>query len=95
MIPIQDLLNRIRWDQEFAKGNFKIGYYDRIEDKVIVIPLQQVLFPEQDHYTFQVMDPMGEIHRVPLHRVRDVYKDGELIWHRKHFRTPRTVRKSR
>ena len=29
MIPIHELLNRVRWDPEFAKGNFQLGYYDR------------------------------------------------------------------
>ena len=29
MIPIHELLNRIRWDAEFAKGTFELGYYDR------------------------------------------------------------------
>jgi hypothetical protein len=28
MIPIHELLNRIRWDSELAKGNFELGYYD-------------------------------------------------------------------
>jgi len=28
MISIHELLNRIRWDPEFAKGNFELGYYD-------------------------------------------------------------------
>jgi uncharacterized protein (UPF0248 family) len=29
MIPIRELLDRIRWDPEFAKSEFAIGYYDR------------------------------------------------------------------
>jgi hypothetical protein len=31
MIPIQDLLSRIRRDPEFAKGEFVIGCDDRID----------------------------------------------------------------
>ena len=34
MIPIHELLNRIRWDPEFAKGDFQLGYYDRAEDRI-------------------------------------------------------------
>ncbi len=30
------------------------------------------------------MDADGYAHEVPFHRVRDVYKNGELIWHREH-----------
>ena len=39
MIPIHELLNRIRWDPEFVKGNFQLGYYDRAEDRVILVSL--------------------------------------------------------
>jgi uncharacterized protein (UPF0248 family) len=28
------------------------------------------------------VDPDGGSHRVPFHRVREVYKDGHRIWHR-------------
>jgi uncharacterized protein (UPF0248 family) len=30
VIPIQDLLHRIRWDGEFGKAQFVIGYYARV-----------------------------------------------------------------
>lgn len=35
MMPVHELLNRIRWDAGFAEADFKIGYYDRIEDRKI------------------------------------------------------------
>jgi uncharacterized protein (UPF0248 family) len=35
------LLNRIRWDQEFGKGDFEIGYEDHIELKVIRVQFQK------------------------------------------------------
>jgi Protein of unknown function (DUF504). len=82
MIPIRELLNRIRWDPEFAKGNFELGYYDRAEDRIILVPLKDVTFPTESPSTFQLVDPEGEVHRVPLHRVRELYKDAQRIWHR-------------
>jgi len=72
MIPIHELLNRICWDREFGKGIFEIGYYDRIERKIIRIS------------TFQLLDVNGELQTIPFHRVREVYKDGDLIWSRPH-----------
>ena len=51
MIPIHELLNRIRWDSEFAKGNFQLGYYDRAEDRIILVPLQEITFPEDSPQT--------------------------------------------
>lgn len=82
MIPIQELLNRIRWDGEFAKGEFALGYYDRVEDKILRVPLRQVQFDPGDHFSCQILDADGCVHDVPLHRIKEVYKDGQLIWHR-------------
>ncbi|HZR19078.1 MAG TPA: DUF504 domain-containing protein [Verrucomicrobiae bacterium] len=82
MTPIHELLNRIRWDSEFAKGNFELGYYDRTEDRIIIVPLKKVTFPTESPSAFELMDPEGQGHRVPFHRVREVYKDAQRIWHR-------------
>lgn len=84
MIPIHKLLNRIRWDSEFGKGNFEIGYYDRIEQKIHRVPFFEIIFEEGNHVTFQLLDASGELHTIPFHRVREVYKDGVLIWSREH-----------
>ena len=83
MIPIQKLLNRIRWDAEFAKGNFELGYYDRAENRIILVPLKEVTFPTESPSAFQLVDPDGKAHRVPFHRVREVYKNAQRIWHRR------------
>lgn len=82
MQPIQDLLNRIRWDAEFAKAEFTLGYYDRVCDGIVRVPMRQVQFVPGDHYFFRVLDAEGALHEVPLHRVREVYRNGELIWFR-------------
>ena len=82
MIPIHELLNRIRWDPKFAKGNFELGYYDRTEHRIILVPLKQLTFPEDRPQTFQLTDLEGKSHRIPFHRVREVYKDSQRIWHR-------------
>ena len=84
MIPIHELLNRIRWDADFARGSFVLGYYDRVDDKVIRVPIRRVQLTPDDHFSFQVTDPDGYTHEVPFHRVKDVYRNGELIWHRAH-----------
>ena len=82
MIPIHELLNRIRWDSEFAKGSFELGYYDRTENRIIMVPLRGVTFPTESPSTFELVDPDGQVHRVPFHRVREVYKDAQRIWRR-------------
>ena len=82
MIPIHELLNRIRWDPEFAKGSFELGYYDRTEKRIILVHLEEVSFPPESPSTFQLVDPEGQMQRVPFHRVREVYKDSQRIWRR-------------
>ncbi|MDP1896843.1 MAG: DUF504 domain-containing protein [Sulfurimicrobium sp.] len=84
MLPIHELLNRIRWDSAFAKGAFVIGYYDRVEGKIIQVPLQQVHLTQGDHFSCQVTDQDGYTHDLPFHRIKEVHKDGLLIWHREH-----------
>lgn len=83
MRPIHELLNRIKWDDKFAHASFIIGYYDRFENKVIKVPLKMIYFDKHDHFDFELTDDMGEHHSIPLHRIRQVYRNGELIWQRK------------
>lgn len=82
MAPVQDLLNRIRWDPEFARGEFELGYFDRVEGHVIVVPFREIDFPADNHRMFRLIDAGGRTHRIPLHRVRGIYKNGQLMWHR-------------
>lgn len=84
MIPIHALLDRIRWDPDFAQGRFVLAYYDRVEDRLVQVPIQRVQRIAGDHFAFQVTDPDGFTHDVPFHRVKDVYRNGERIWHRDH-----------
>jgi uncharacterized protein (UPF0248 family) len=82
MQPIHKLLSRIRWDAEFASGDFALGYLDRIENRIVVVPLNEVRFPEDESNVFELIDGDGVTRRIPLHRVREVHKDGEVIWQR-------------
>jgi uncharacterized protein (UPF0248 family) len=82
MIPIHELLHRFRWDAEFARGEFELGYFDRVEDRVLRVPFRKVEFPPDEPAAFRLVDAEGRVHHVPLHRVREVFKDGQRIWHR-------------
>jgi len=80
MKAIQELLGGIRWDKEFAKGRFEVGYYDRNMDEIVRLSLRAMHFTDGDHYfAFHVVDEEGEVHAIPFHRIREVRKDGELI----------------
>ena len=84
MIPIQTLLNRIRWDREYAKAEFVLGYYDRLAGTMCRVPLRQVFQEPGDHFFVRVADEEGQLTTVPLHRIKEVYRNGELVWKREH-----------
>lgn len=82
MMPIHELLSRIRWDAVFGDAAFELGYFDRVEQRVLRLAFKEVYFDEHDQGPLQFVDEEGVTHRVPLHRIRDVYRNGERIWHR-------------
>ncbi len=84
MIPIQDLLHRIRWDPEFGRANFEVGYFDRVSGAIVRVPYRHMHFEPGERFTFEAVEADGSMHTVPLHRVREVWRNGELIWQRTH-----------
>jgi uncharacterized protein (UPF0248 family) len=82
MIPVHELLSRIRWDEAFGKADFVIGYHDRVSGKVEYVPFTQLAFPADDHFRFVLVDEEGAVHNIPYHRVREVLRNGERIWYR-------------
>ena len=82
MTPIHELLNKIRWDPVFGCGSFEIGFFDRVDDQIERIELSEMAFEEGNHFSFELLHPNGHMIQIPFHRIREVYKDGELIWER-------------
>ena len=82
MTPIHELLARIRYDEEFGRGQFEIGYFDRREGNIQRVALREIIFPEGERRVFELADESGQMRRIPFHRVREVYRDGQRIWQR-------------
>ncbi len=82
MIPIHELLNRIRWDEAFGDARFAVGYWDRVRREIVVVPLARSALEHRDHYFVELAGTDGEAHGVPLHRIRTVFRNGRLIWQR-------------
>lgn len=82
MMPIWDLLSRIRWDAEFGNAEFEIGYWDRVGQRLVRVPFRRLRFDERAHFVFAATEDDGSVHTVPMHRVRAVWRNGELIWQR-------------
>ncbi|MCC6610520.1 MAG: DUF504 domain-containing protein [Burkholderiales bacterium] len=82
MIPIHELLARIRWDPAFGRARFAIGYWDRVTGAEVKVPLERIQVAPGSHFSFEAIEADGTLHTVPFHRVRTVWRDGELVWSR-------------
>lgn len=83
MIPIQDLLHRIRWDPAWRGGRFDIGYLDRVAGTVVRVPIASIQFDNITPGSLACVDPDGRTARIPIHRIRVVWRDGAVIWERR------------
>jgi len=84
MIPLHELLSRIHWDPGFGQGQFRLGYLDHARPELVYLDLNEVQPAPDSPSCFDVMDTEGNIHSIPYHRVKEVWKNGELIWRREH-----------
>lgn len=82
MIPIHELLSRIRWDGDFGAADFELGYYDRVRGEIVRVPFRAIHVDPTDHFALQILDESGESQMVPFHRIRRVWRNGDLIWRR-------------
>ncbi|HSN21804.1 MAG TPA: DUF504 domain-containing protein [Usitatibacter sp.] len=82
MIPIHQLLSRIRWDPDFGRGRFEIAYVDRQKGALVRLPLDRIEVPRGERFAFEAYEDDGTVHNVPFHRVREVRRDGAVIWRR-------------
>lgn len=82
MTPIHDVINRIIWDTEFGNADFVIGYYDRVFKRVVRVSFERIRIERGQHFGFDLIGHDGEARMVPFHRVREVSRNGELVWRR-------------
>jgi uncharacterized protein (UPF0248 family) len=82
MIPIHELLARIRWDPQFGRGQWEIAYVDHTRAELIRVPLKEVRTRPGEHFMFERVDEGGATQGIPFHRIREVWRDGTLFWSR-------------
>jgi uncharacterized protein (UPF0248 family) len=80
MQPIHELLSQIRWDRNFA-GDFEIAFTDREKAELERISVRQMHFTDSK-FSFEFRNDADEVVSIPLHRIRRVYRNGEVIWSR-------------
>jgi len=81
MQPIRELLNQIRWDPNF-RGEFEIAFVDHMKPELGHVSFRELRFEPDNSFSFQLLDQEGRWISIPLHRIREVYRNGELIWSR-------------
>ncbi len=80
MQPVQAFLNRLRWDPAFAGGGFALAYLDRRAKAPVVVPFGAITFDAGASRMIGLVDGAGEERKIPMHRIRRIYKDGVVIW---------------
>ena len=71
---IKDILNKIKYSIEDI-NKYKIYYYDRVLQKNLRFDFKEI---KNINKSFIEVDGKD----IPLHRIREIRKDGKLIWER-------------
>ena len=79
MIPIKELLNKIKWDKNENPEDYTVGYYDRVKKEIIEIPFISIKEIDEN---FMLIEIKGEEKTIPLHAIKIVRKKGEQLWKR-------------
>ena len=79
MQNIRDVLNKIKWDpaEEKIKDKYKLYYYDALRPELVELPFSQIT--KIDSFGITTLDDTY----IPLHRIRKVCIENEVIWSRK------------
>ena len=77
MKPVQDVLNQIKWDKQLKPEDYSVEYIDF--GKLVSIPYTAI---KKIEGLFMIVEKNGEETNIPLHRIRIVKKNGEVIWQR-------------
>ena len=67
---------------EYRGSEFQIGYTDRLAGGIVRVAFADVRLEKEPRPALTFVSEDGSIQRVPLHRVREVWKDEAVIWRR-------------
>ena len=95
MIPVHELLSRIRWDPVFARDRWEIAYLDRVAGTLVRMPLDHIRVEEGNRFAFEMVDEEGATRSIPYHRIRIAWRNGKVAWAREAVAPPRKAEKPR
>lgn len=79
MQPIKDLLNKIKWDENLDEKDFVVYYLDNVTKKLEPIRFVDI---KKIEGSFIVIEKDNEETFIPMHRIHEVRKKGEVVWKR-------------
>lgn len=79
MMPIIDLLNKIKHDKRENSDDYTIVYLDRILNKGIEIRFSSI---QSWSKSFMLVSSLSGQVDIPLHRIKQVKKNGTIVWKR-------------
>lgn len=77
MITILDLLNKIKWDKRENPSDYILTYIDLGKKKEL-----KYTDIKRIEGTFMIVERDREETEIPVHRIREVVKNGKVIWKR-------------
>lgn len=77
MIPIKELINKIKWDKRENPEDYALWFLDL--DKLVEMKYTDI---KNIDGNFMVVEKEGEEVEIPLHRIREVRKKGVVVWKR-------------
>ncbi|HLF54999.1 MAG TPA: DUF504 domain-containing protein [Candidatus Nanoarchaeia archaeon] len=73
----REMLDKIKWDEKEDKSAYIIAYKDK--DVLKEIKFTDIKRVEDE---FMIIDINGRETNIPLHRIKMIKKNGEIIWQR-------------
>lgn len=59
MKPIKELIDKIKWDKRENAKDYVIGYWDRIEQRIIKVPLNEFLQKVIPFHRIRIVEKRG------------------------------------
>ena len=79
MMLLKELLDKIKWDKSEDPEQYSVFYLDRIAKKLVELKYKEIKRIED---SFMVIVRDNEETFIPLHRVKEVRRQGKLVWRR-------------
>ncbi|HLC19882.1 MAG TPA: DUF504 domain-containing protein [Candidatus Nanoarchaeia archaeon] len=80
MMPIHELISKIKWDPNEKPADYFLSYYDRILKSLIEFRFDDIASIEDSFIQLYKEDKLLSI---PFHRIKQIKKDGKIVWERK------------